>query len=276
MSMVGLRRGRAVCGVSLLLVSLLALGCASQASAARARATAFQPFYEFKVVFTGKGSYKRSVTNSESPAVLNEEASWKWNTIYPEVLIPTLASSPLVGSSFPAYGLGQDADGSWSITNTGAEEEDCSHSGTLGLPKGGGAFGGGEVTVKRPAGPTKGVIFNMYALDAYETTSGAGDGALACEPEDYWHDIIENFAGVGTKHATAGLPDVHPLTAKIQLLPSELKRASVTKHVSIGAAEMVPSDCGSGGGITCQQDYTWSGSVTFVKHKFKLGKSPGG
>jgi len=275
MGTVGVRRRRVVCGVSLLLVSLSVLGFASQASA-RGRTAAFQPFYEFKVVFDGKGSYKRTVTNSETPAVLREEASWKWNTIYPDVLIPTLASSPLVGSSFPAYGLGQSADGDWTITNTGAEEEDCSHSGTLGLPKEGGAFGGGEVTVKRPAGGSKGVIFNMYALNAYETTSGAGDGVLACEPEDYWHDIIESFAGVGAKHATAGLPSVHPLTAKIQLSPSELKRASVTKHVSVGAAEMVPSDCGSGGGITCQQEYTWSGSVTFVKHKFKLGKSPGG
>jgi len=32
---------------------------------------------------------------------------------------------------------------------------------------------------------------------------------------------------------------------------------------------MDSSDCRSGGGVTCQQDYTWSGSVKFSKHKFK-------
>ncbi len=94
----------------------------------------------------------------------------------------------------------------------------------------------------------------MLALEGYETTSGAGNGALACDPESYWHDIIESFAGVGYKHANPGQPDVKPLTAKIQLAPSELRHASVTKHVSIGPAEMIASDCGSGGGITCQQE----------------------
>ncbi|MGD0453653.1 MAG: hypothetical protein ABSB69_08640 [Solirubrobacteraceae bacterium] len=236
----------------------------------------FQPFFEYKIVFTGKGSYNRSVTNSESPEVLKEEASWTWNTIYPDVLVPTVASSPLSGSGFPAFGLGQEADGKWSITNTGSEGEDCSHSGTLGLPKQGDGSGGGGVTVKRPAGGSKGVIFIMNALDTYETTSGAGNGALACEPEDWWHDIIESFAGVGTKHTEAGLPEVRPLTAKIQLAPSELKHGSVTKHVSVGPSETVPSDCGSGSGITCTQAYTWSGTVTFTKHKFKKGKGPAG
>jgi hypothetical protein len=272
MGVVWFLRWRAASGAALLLASAAMLGSPSLASAASAPAAggaAFQPFYEYKIVFDGEGSYKRTDTNSESSAELKEEASWKWNTIYPEVLIPTVASSPLVGSSFPAYGLGQDASGEWSITNTGSEDEDCSHSGTLGLPKDTAGGGGGEVTVKRPAGSSKGVIFNMYALDDYETTSGAGDGVLACEPEDFWHDTIENFAGVGTKHTGAGLPDVHPLTAKIQLSPSDLKHASVTKHVSVEAAEMVSSDCGSGDGITCQQDYTWSGSVQFIKHKFK-------
>jgi hypothetical protein len=275
MGVIGFLRWRAVGCASLVLMSLAALDCPPLASAEGSEA-AFQPFYEYKIVFTGKGSYNRSDTNSESPAVLKEEASWKWNTIYPEVLIPTVASSPLTGSSFPAYGLGQEADGTWMITNSGSEDEDCSHSGTLGLPNEGDGAGGGEVTVKRPAGRSKGVIFNMYALDAYETTSGAGNGVLACEPEDYWHDIIESFAGVGFKHATPGLPDVHPLTAKIQLAPSELAHASVTKHVSVGAAEMVPSDCGSGNGITCKQEYTWSGSVTFIKHKFKKGSGSTG
>ena len=190
------------------------------------------------------------------------------------VLLRAGGRRALTASSFPAFGVGQLADGNWTITNTGSEDEDCSHSGTLGLPNNGAGTGGGEVSVKRPAGGTKGVIFNMYALDAYETTSGGGNGVLPCEPEDYWHDIIENFAGVGTKHTGSGLPDVHPLTAKIQLSPSELAHASVTKRVSVGAAEMVPSDCGSGNGITCRQQYTWSGSVTFIKHKFKKGSSP--
>jgi hypothetical protein len=50
----------------------------------------------------------------------------------------------------------------------------------------------------------------------------------------------------------------------------------VTKQVSVGASEMIPTDCGSGDGNTCQQDYTWSGSVRFIKHKFKKSSSPAG
>ncbi len=274
MSVFGLLRWRARAGALLLLMSLATLGSAPAASASRA--ASFQPFYSFKIVFDGKGSYTRT-DGSEGGSQLKEEASWRWNTIYPTVLIPTVASSPLTGSSFPAFGLGQEADGSWTITNTGSVGEDCSHSGTLGLPKqAGGAGGGGEVTVKRPAGGSKGVIFNMYAVDTLETTSGAGNGVLACEPEDYWHDIIESFAGVGFKHTSPGLSDVHPLTAKVQLSPSELRHATVTKHVSVEPAEMVPSDCGSGGGVTCQQSYTWSGSVKFIKQKFKKGHGPTG
>jgi len=267
MNVVGFLRRHAVCGASIALMSLALLGSAPQASA-KSGGVSFQSFYEYKVVFDGKGSYTRTLS-TEGGELLKEEASWRWNTIYPQVLIPTVASSPLLGSGFPAYGLGQEADGTWSITNTGSEDEDCSHSGTLGLPKEDHGTGGGGVTVKRPAGGSKGVIFIVEALDTYETTSGAGNGALACEPEDWWHDIIESFAGVGYKHTDPDLPDVKPLTAKIQLSPSELKHATVTKHVSVGAAEMVPSDCGSGGGVTCQQDYTWSGSVKFTKHKFK-------
>jgi hypothetical protein len=247
-------------------MSLTVLGCSLLTASAGALSS--QPFYEYKIVFTGKGSYNRTVSD-EGGGLLKEEASWSWNTIYPDVLIPTTASSPLDAGGFPAYGLGQDGDGTWTITNTGSEDEDCSNSGTLGLPKDDDGTGGGGVTVKRPAGGSKGVIFNMDAVSNYETTSGAGNGDLACEPEDYWHDIIESFAGVGYKHTDPNLPDVHPLTAKIQLAPNELKHASVTKHVSVSAAEMVPSDCGSGGGVTCQQDYTWSGTVTFTKHKFK-------
>ncbi len=268
MNAIGLLRRWSVCAAALTLTGLALLGSPPPASASGG--VSFQPFYEYKIVFTGKGSYSRTLS-AEGGSTLKEEASWMWNTIYPEVLIPTVASSPLAGSSFPAYGLGQDGDGTWMITNTGSEDEDCSHSGTLGLPKGA-VGGGGQVTVKRPGvGLSKGVIFNMYALEDYETTSGAGNGVLACEPEDYWHDIIESFAGVGFKHTDPDLPDVHPLTAKIQLSPGDLKHGSVTRHVSVGAAEMVPSDCGSGGGETCQQDYTWSGTVTFTKHKFKKG-----
>lgn len=38
-----------------------------------------------------------------------------------------------------------------------------------------------------------------------------------------------------------------------------------------GGAEQRSSECGSGGGNTCQQDYTWSGVIRFTKHKFKAG-----
>ncbi len=266
MGVIGLRRRRVVCGGLLVSMSLAVLG--SSLVTASAGAVSFQPFYEYAISFSGKGSYNRTLS-AEGGSTLKEEASWTWTTRYPDVLIPTKASSPLEASGFPAYGLGQEGDGTWSITNTGSEDEDCSNSGTLGLPKDAGGAGGGSVTVKRPAGGSKGVIFNIVALEGYETTSGGGDGALACDPESYWHDIIESFAGVGYKHTDPDLPDVKPLTAKIQLAPSELKHATVTKHVSVGAAEMVSSDCGSGGGVTCQQDYTWSGSVKFTKHKFK-------
>ena len=88
----------------------------------------FQTFYEFTVAFSGQGSYSRTVS-SEGGGTLSEEATWKWSTVYPHVLVPTTRSSPLSGASFPAIGLGQEASGQWKITNTGEGEEDCSNSG---------------------------------------------------------------------------------------------------------------------------------------------------
>jgi len=250
------------------LVGAFLTACAAAALlAGQAGAIAFQPFYEFTIAFQGHGSYTRTVA-SEGGSKLSEEASWQWNSVYPHVLVPTVASSPLVGASFPAIGLGQSGSGSWKITNTGAESEDCSNTGALALPKSPLGGGGGEVTVKRAAG-RKGLVFNMYALDEYETTAGGGGGPLPCEPSNYWQSIILGFAGVGFKHTSEGLPDVHPLTAKLTVASSELKHGSFTKHVSVGASEMIPDDCGSGDGSTCTQDYTWSGTVKFTKHKFK-------
>ncbi len=138
----------------------------------------------------------------------------------------------------------------------------------LGLPKTSFGGGGGAAKVHRAAG-RHGLVFNFVALTGYETTSGAGDGVLPCNPMDYWQDIIRGFVSPGTKHTSGGLPEVQPLSATVTLSPGDLKHGTVTKHVSIGPAEMVSSDCGSGGGNTCTQDYTWSGSIRFTKHKFK-------
>jgi hypothetical protein len=113
------------------------------------------------------------------------------------------------------------------------------------------------------------VLFNLVALGEYTTATGAGNGVLPCDPEDFWHDWVVSFTGVGFKHASSGLPDVSPLSATVKLTPSELKHATVSKSVSISAAEKVPTDCGSGNGSTCTQSYTWSGNVRFTKHKFK-------
>jgi hypothetical protein len=263
MSMTRICRRRLTLAASLAVLAGVLFGCAP------AGAFNFQPFYEYTVAFIGQGSYTRSSTD-EGPGKLTEEASWKWNTVYAHVLIPTTASSPLESAGFPAIGPGQDASGDWKITNTGSEGEDCSNSGTLSLPKdaiGGG--GGGSLTVKRPTGGTKGVIFNATALNEYES-SPHGDNVLPCDPSNWWQDTILGFIGVGSRHASAGLPDVKPLTAKVQLAPSDLKHASVTKHVSIGPAEEVSGDCGSGDGSVCTDTYTWSGTVKFTKHKFKV------
>ncbi len=250
-------------GLGLTAATLLLLGFCAQAGA-----LSFQSFYEYTIAFNGKGSYTRTLTG-EGGSKLSEEASWTWNTVYPNILIPTKASSPLLASGFPAYGLGQEGKGTWKITNTGSEDENCSNSGTLGLPKDGiGGGGGGGVKVHRRAGG-KGVVFNLIALDGYETTSGAGDGVLPCDPMDYWQDIIRGFVSPGTKHTDSDLPEVQPLSTTVTLTPADLKHGSVLEHVSIGAAEMVASDCGSGGGNVCTQNYTWSGTVRFTKHKFK-------
>jgi hypothetical protein len=100
------------------------------------------------------------------------------------------------------------------------------------------------------------VLFNLTALDGYATTSGAGDNALPCDPTDFWQQVILGFVSPGVKHTDPNLPEVQPLSTTVKLAPSDLKHATVTKHVSIGVAEMVPSNCGEGGGTTCQQDYT--------------------
>jgi hypothetical protein len=249
--------------------ALIVLAAAGAASASAKPGFSFQPFYEYTISFVGHGSYKRSST-SEGPGKLTEEASWKWDTVYPHVLVPTTGSNPLQAAGFPAIGLGQEGSGEWKITNTGSEGEDCSNSGTLSLkpsPLGG---GGGAVSVHRPAGGfKKGVIFDMYALEGFESAP-KGDNVLPCDPSEWWQETILGFIGVGSKHAAADLPDVKPLTAKIQLEPSDLKHASVTKNVSIGPSEKVSGDCGSGDGSVCTDDYTWSGTVKFTKHKLKI------
>ena len=266
MDAIGFLRRCAACGASLALVCLAALGCATAASASGG--VSFQPYYEYTISFVGHGSYARTSTD-EGPGKLTEEASWKWDSVYPHVLIPTTASSPLLSAGFPAVGLGQDGSGEWKITNTGSENENCSNSGTLSLKESPLGGGGGGVTVHRPAGGfKKGVIFDLVALEAFESAP-KGDNVLPCDPSEWWQQTIEGFIGVGTKHASAGLPDVKPLTAKVQLEPSDLKHGSVTKNVSIGPAEEVSGDCGSGDGSVCTDSYTWSGTVKFTKHKFK-------
>ncbi len=260
---------RVACGASLVFLCVALSANPAQASASGGGA-ALQGFFEYTVSFAGKGSYNRSLTNSESQAALREEASWTWNSVYPHVLIPTTSSIQLASFGFPAIGLGQEGSGKWTITNTGSVNEDCSNSGTLGLKRDALGGGGGSIKVHRVAGGhSRGVVFNLIALEGYETTSGAGNNVLPCDPEDWWAGIIEGFASPGLKHTSSTLPDVRPLSTTVTLTPSDLKHGTVTKNVSIGPAEMVSSDCGSGGGITCQQAYTWSGAVRFTKHKFK-------
>lgn len=249
-----------------ILGSALALAIAATLGTAESGAFSFQPFYEFTIAFTGHGSYTRTST-SEGPGKLTEEASWQWSTVYPHVLVPTTGSSPLQAAGFPAGGLGQEGKGEWKITNTGEESEDCSNSGTLSLksnPLGG---GGGGVSVHRPPGGFKrGVIFDMVALEGFESLPH-GDNVLPCDPSEWWQQTIVGFIGAGSKHANPNLSDVQPLTAKLQLTPSDLKHARVTKQVAISASEKVPSDCGSGNGSVCTDEYTWSGTVKFTKHK---------
>jgi hypothetical protein len=241
------------------------LACAP--AMARGRAASIQPFFEYTVAFNGHGSYTRTSTG-EGGQVLKEEASWSWSTVYPHVLIPTTSASPLSALSVPAYGLGQEGSGKWTITNMGSVGEDCSNSGTLGLPPAAGGGGGGGVKVHRPGvGLSRGVIFNLTALTAYKTTSGAGDNVLPCNPSDFWQQVILGFASPGVKHTVSSLPDVQPLSTTVKLAPSDLRHARVSKNVAIGPAEMIASNCGEGGGTTCQQSYTWSGNVRFTKHK---------
>ena len=84
---------------------------------------------------------------------------------------------------------------------------------------------------------------------------------LPCDPSEWWQQTIDGLIGAGSKHADAGMPDVNPLTAKIQLRAERPAGTRVvTKSVSIGPAEEVSGDCGSGNGSVCTDSYTWSGS----------------
>ena len=243
-------------------------------ASAPTRNLSFQPFYEYTVSFVGSGSYSVQEA-SEGPGKLTVNANFEWKSVYPNVLVPTTASSPLESAGFPAYGLGQEGSGSWKIVNTGSEGEDCSNNGALGLPSDGFGGGGGLKVHRSGIGAGKGIVFELIALSEYETTSGAASGPLPCETTSFWHDWVESFTGAGFKHVHEGLKDVAPLSAKVKLSPSELKKGTVTKHVSISESEQVPSDCGSGDGSTCTQTYTWSGSIRFTKHKFSTKAKKG-
>ncbi len=240
------------------------------ASAARTRArTAVQPFFDYTLSFTGSGTY--SVTGHDGGATLTVNASFAWKSVYPNVLVPTAAGNQLGSVGFTAYGPGQEGSGKWKITNTGSDGQDCNNEGALGLMgQLGGEGGGGEAKVRRPGpGAGGGVVLELQALTEFATTSGSGNGALACDPSSFWREWVTSFTGVGHDHSAAGLHDVQPLTTTLKLAPRDLRHGTVTKHVAIGAAEQVPSSCGDGSGTSCSQSYTWSGSVRFTKHRFK-------
>jgi hypothetical protein len=256
-------------GLAVLTAALATVLCADLGdAAAHSAGPQLQTFFEYTISFVGHGSYE-VVEASEGPGRLTTKASFAWKTVYPNVLIPTTGSSPLLASGYPAYGLGQDGSGSWNIVNTGDESEDCSHNGTLGIAGDTGGGGGGGVKVHRVAGGSKGIVFNLVALNEFTTASGAGDGVSACEPENFWHDWVLSFSGVGSKHTSSGLPDVAPLSASVTLTPADLKHGVYSKSVSVGASEQIPTDCGTGDGSTCTQSYSWSGNVRFTKHKLK-------
>jgi hypothetical protein len=254
--------------MSRLIAVLTCVTACALPSATSSAAVPVQPYYEFTVSFVGSGSYSVTENGGSGGGTLTVHSTFKWQTAIQHVLIPTRASTPLAANQYPAYGLGQDASGDWTITNTGSQGEDCSNSGTLGLPPGPLGISGGNAKVHRtPPGVASGVVFNLVALSGFATKSGGGDGALPCYPMDFWHDWVINFSGVGTKHADANTPDATPLSATVTLHPSDLVHGTITKHVSIDVGEQIPSDCGSGNGTSCQQSYTWSGTVRFVKHK---------
>jgi hypothetical protein len=261
---------RAQRALVLLALATVIVEPSSAIGAPRSHATSFQPFFEYTISFVGSGSYARTVT-STGGGTLTVSASFNWKSVYPHVLVPTTSSNPLGNIGFPALGLGQEGSGKWKIVNTGSHGEDCSNEGMLGLMSvpGGGGGGGGVKVHRSGVGAGKGVVFNLQALSEFATPTGSGDGAQACDPASFWHDVVVSGSGVGTNHVAGATKDVQPLSATVKLAPSDLKHGVVTKKVSISASEQIPSECGSGGGNTCTQSYTWSGSVRFTKHKFK-------
>jgi hypothetical protein len=250
--------------ITLAVLILSALAALPTAAASAKGSAGLQPFYTFSVTFQGSGTYAQTYTDMEGQtSTIN--ASFNWATPYENVLIPRVASPTKVG--YPAFKHGAVATGTWQITSSNGDDS-CQGSGTLGrvgVPGGGGVVTDGDLTLKRVSG---GLQVLAGEGEGFSTAAGGGDGSSACHPKDFWHDIVLSAAHVGND-LTDG---VQPLTGITKITPKDLKKASFVKSVGTIANELPDQDCGTGDGITCTQTYSWTGKVTFIKHKLKTAK----
>ncbi|WP_026910619.1 hypothetical protein [Patulibacter minatonensis] len=245
------------------LVAALALAAVpSTASAAsgsqRTSGTGFDTAATYTVTFQGSGSYARNQSTTDG-ASGTTTSTFRWTSVYRNVLIPARANRSTVG--FPATTKGSGATGDWKITSHQPDgTDDCEGDGSLGrlgVPGGGGGTvtDGGVRLVRTKAG---GVQVLAQATNGFSTLTGGGDGSSACHPKDFWHDVILSGAGVGQAEESA-----EPLTGFTKVTDAELRRRSFTKTVLLPVDEAPPGDCGSGDGTTCTQTYAWTGKVTF-------------
>ena len=225
---------------------------------AASAAPGLQPFFSYSAVFTGSGTFTIASSQADGSGSSTTRASFKWSTAYKNIFIPQVKNTQLIG--YPAVGAKSTASGQWSINVTNSDPGgNCTGNGDLGRPAGG--FGNGGIKLQRTG--KKNIAFQANALSGYTSLSGTGDGSVACQPKDFWHDDVLT-AGVG-QNENDGL---EPLTGLASITPKDLKGASFTKQVVLPDGEAPPGDCGTTPGIvTCTQSYSWTGSVKFTKKK---------
>ncbi len=239
------------------LIAALSVFALPGVATAKSSSGGLQTFYLFKAVFTGSGTYTRTLTTDGDDSS-KIDASFGWTTTYKNVFIPRVHAKPSVG--YPGYGAQSKASGAWQITQTGGDA--CTGNGGFGRVHG---VADGGLTLKRVSG---GLRMFASAFSTLAPVGGVGDGVSACAPKDFWHDVVLSGGGVGND-----LPDgIEPVTGIGKITPSDLRKASFTKNVLLPVDEAPNSDCGSGGGNVCTQSYSWTGKVTFTKTKIKSKK----
>jgi hypothetical protein len=226
--------------------AILSIGLATGTAAPQHRGK--QPkFTIYKVEYKGSGSYGVQSTSTDGGG--EDSAQFHWDVVYEPLLV---AGKGPVGTG--ARAGSSTGGGTWSISSHDSESS-CIQTGALTL----GPFGGIQGTRG-----SKGVSLILIPGTSDFVTTNPTTPSPSCDTSDFWHDWVESFSHVGLDEG------VDPLTSFVHLSNHDIKKQGKvvvnTSNSTLAAPSLtIEPDCGSGGGSSCHQTFSWEGTVTLKK-----------